>query len=1022
MGGYLLGRKPLGKVVGLFMLVLIIISPLPSLTVVKADQDAASVDRCPEGLINAVAVFMNITSRLISLAEENNVSIGSDILSRAEKLLSLAPEDLSNKTVSECRSVIDEFSQLIDRLVDMVIEESKAAELIKDRVLLKAAEKLLRKAEALGLMNLSKVIREKIANGTVSDRDIEVWGKIIGRAEIANKSRDIDDIVRRIVEQSIIGPTLDNESKALAAISVAEHVLERVKEILEEAGADSRALEALNQAISNVKSAKRVLEQEKKLDIDEKLMARIDRLANRTQDLISMLNKLPIPNDTVGLVNSSLSRVLEILEEARNSVLAGNISEARRLLEAAFRLYEEASEMAERSMEMIEDLMDEIFDLREELIDLREEVMDIVFRVGANETKTIEEMFSYIESLINQIYRSAVEGNVSEAREMLLTAKIMIKELEALIKQLKERKAEEKKEEYMGRDRDRRGGREDDEAVSELASEIRDARRDLAELIAKLNRFQNMAEALNITDARIKELLEALYGDVNRTLQIIAEAENLLERGNVTQARMLLAQIEVLIEAIENAMDNLEELMEKAREKRIEEDEDRGDSERRGRDRDEDSGEDRGSRARELASEIESKLRDLDRLERYLERLRGAIDNDTIQEIRSMIEEAYSLLEKAREYAEAGNLTEAKLAIERVDAIIDVIEEMIQELSRDRGRESDEDRGGKEGRDDRDEKEGRDSDEDDDSRSGERGRDQDSEGDDRSREIVAKARELKSIAERLGQRVANLSIGANESEKLLQMIAEAFELLEKAIELATNASESDIELASAMIDRAEDIIDKVREYLKQLMDREEDGGKREDDDRGEESGGRDQGRDEDKARDREDSARDDDSRDNKDRGRNGDEGRGDNDRSGEEGSDRDRDDSKSKGDDGDEQGRGRGGDEEGKGRGDEASDNSDSGRDEAGRDEGGGGDDRSGRGDSEENTRGNEDKNSNGDNNGDDGSRDERESDKGSGQRDGDSKNPESDGDRGDNEDSKDDEGEGDDSGGVDNEDDEEDR
>jgi hypothetical protein len=311
---------------GIVLLFMILISPVPAIQMATAQQDAGeSSDLCPRGIVTGIEIFRDVVVRMLNIAESRNISIDDQELSvRIENLLNISIENLSNSTLAECREILKEFGTLIKDLVKYVVANKTAEEIqdIKNRLLIKTAEKLLMKAERLGLTNLTKIIQDKIMNGTVTEADLDRWDDLISRFEIANKSREIDDIVRRIVEQSIIGPSIGNESKALSAISIAEHVLKRVKEILEEAGASERALKALDEAIENVKNARRVLEEEAKLEIDEKLLARIDRLSNKTMELIARLSRLPIPNSTVDILNSTLSRVIEILDDARSSVLA----------------------------------------------------------------------------------------------------------------------------------------------------------------------------------------------------------------------------------------------------------------------------------------------------------------------------------------------------------------------------------------------------------------------------------------------------------------------------------------------------------------------------------------------------------------------------------------------------------------------------------------------------------------------------------------------------------------------------
>ncbi|HWQ16586.1 MAG TPA: hypothetical protein VNL13_01970 [Sulfolobales archaeon] len=554
------------KASGIVLLVLIIVSPLVVVKQLYAQTTTTptstpttagvGVGKCPGGYVNAILLINMSIDRLLAMASQRNVSLDKGLAERAGVIYNLSREMVVSMDSDNCKKLYGELADILRDLVARVgIELKPDAKGAYERAVLMAAQRALNLSIALNLTTIAEEIEIKVKSGNVSTRDLEEWEVKIRGKEASIKIQVMVTIIRTSAMEGTLVP--GNESEGLKMLSIAEEVLNMVRDLLVRVNESPNAIQAIDRAILNVREAKSVLESRKDLPSTRKLEMVIRELEDRVMIFNLTLNTVKIQNDTLTKIKELLNETLRKIDEAKEALSRGNLSYAEKMSREAYKTFREAEELFEMAIKAASKKPEELNELREELEELAEELtkLEREYNLTAASIKpqnqSIKELIERIQRDIEQAHQLIInatelvrEEKADEARALMNRVKAMIENIERNIELLK--KLAEGSKEEPGKLREELG------EVLTRTSELR-------------NKFEELVKrASNTTDQRIRaqiDMIQRMFSELNNTITNITM---LIDAGRYNEARAAIEKAKHIIDAIEKAIENLSKILEES--------------------------------------------------------------------------------------------------------------------------------------------------------------------------------------------------------------------------------------------------------------------------------------------------------------------------------------------------------------------------------------------------------------------------------------------------------------------------
>jgi ABC-type transporter Mla subunit MlaD len=511
----------------------------------------AGLYKCPGGFVDATILLRDSLSKLYKIANDSNISLPQSIIARVSEASNLSYDKVASMSAEDCKVLYSDLLVTLKNLTSyMGIYLEPQAKGAYERATLRAAEKLLERARSLNASDIAMDISDKISKGNISPKDLDDLDRKLEAKAIALKIHDIRAIVLKISEEKIFKPNISQRD--LEAVSKAEEVLKRARELLTAVNASREAVVAIDQAIDNVSKVKSILERARSMPEAERVRAIADRLENQIKDLISRLRNISTDNASVQEILGLLTNASKIVSEARAMIQAGNLSEALRMLEEAYKLYKIAEDRAEDILKKIpraeEDITQRYKEVLERLSELSRKFEDVKLKASNISDPAVRELISKIQTSLRKASNISSDisqlinaGKAEEVKAMVNMLIARISNIEALIK-----------------------------ALEELLEKLYESKGDIAKKLGEIinetnelwNRFQALkANASNISNQSVRALIDMIQRSFEELNHTIANTSKAIETGNIRETSANIEKCRALIDSIKKMLDRLEELL-----------------------------------------------------------------------------------------------------------------------------------------------------------------------------------------------------------------------------------------------------------------------------------------------------------------------------------------------------------------------------------------------------------------------------------------------------------------------------
>ena len=535
----------------LLLLILSIGQMIPGALIRIEAEVQAGLYKCPGGFVDATILLRDSLSKLYKIANDSNISLPQSIIARVSEASNLSYDKVASMSAEDCKVLYSDLLVTLKNLTSyMGIYLEPQAKGAYERATLRAAEKLLERARSLNASDIAMDISDKISKGNISPKDLDDLDRKLEAKAIALKIQDIRAIVLKISEEKIFKPIMSQRD--LEAVSKAEEVLKRARELLTAVNASREAVVAIDQAIDNVSKVKSILERARSMPEAERVRAIADRLENQIKDLISRLRNISTDNASVQEILGLLTNASKIVSKARAMIQAGNLSEALRMLEEAYKLYKIAEDRAEDILKKIpraeEDITQRYKEVLERLSELSRKFEDVKLKASNISDPAVRELISKIQTSLREA--SNISSNISqlinagkaeEVKAMVNMLIARISNIEALIK-----------------------------ALEELLEKLYESKGDIAKKLGEIinetnelwNRFQALkANASNISNQSVRALIDMIQRSFEELNHTIANTSKAIETGNIRETSANIEKCRALIDSIKKMLDRLEELL-----------------------------------------------------------------------------------------------------------------------------------------------------------------------------------------------------------------------------------------------------------------------------------------------------------------------------------------------------------------------------------------------------------------------------------------------------------------------------
>jgi ABC-type transporter Mla subunit MlaD len=535
----------------LLLLILSIGQMIPGALIRIEAEVQAGLYKCPGGFVDATILLRDSLSKLYKIANASNISLPQSIIARVSEASNLSYDKVASMSAEDCKALYSDLLVTLKNLTSyMGIYLEPQAKGAYERATLRAAEKLLERARSLNASDIAMDISDKISKGNISPKDLDDLDRKLEAKAIALKIHDIRAIVLKISEEKIFKPNISQRD--LEAVSKAEEVLKRARELLTAVNASREAVVAIDQAIDNVSKAKSILEKARSMPEAERVRAIADRLENQIKDLISRLRNISTDNASVQEILGLLTNASKIVSEARAMIQAGNLSEALRMLEEAYKLYKIAEDRAEDILKKIpraeEDITQRYKEVLERLSELSRKFEDVKLKASNISDPAVRELISKIQTSLREA--SNISSNISqlinagkaeEVKAMVNMLIARISNIEALIK-----------------------------ALEELLEKLYESKGDIAKKLGEIinetnelwNRFQVLkANASNISNQSVRALIDMIQRSFEELNHTIANTSKAIETGNIRETSANIEKCRALLDSIKKMLDRLEGLL-----------------------------------------------------------------------------------------------------------------------------------------------------------------------------------------------------------------------------------------------------------------------------------------------------------------------------------------------------------------------------------------------------------------------------------------------------------------------------
>ncbi|MFZ8824669.1 MAG: hypothetical protein ACO2O0_11085 [Desulfurococcales archaeon] len=535
----------------LLLLILSIGQMIPGALIRIEAEVQAGLYKCPGGFVDATILLRDSLSKLYKIANDSNISLPQSIIARVSEASNLSYDKVASMSAEDCKVLYSDLLVTLKNLTSyMGIYLEPQAKGAYERATLRAAEKLLERARSLNASDIAMDISDKISKGNISPKDLDDLDRKLEAKAIALKIHDIRAIVLKISEEKIFKPNISQRD--LEAVSKAEEVLKRARELLTAVNASREAVVAIDQAIDNVSKVKSILERARSMPEAERVRAIADRLENQIKDLISRLRNISTDNASVQEILGLLTNASKIVSEARAMIQAGNLSEALRMLEEAYKLYKIAEDRAEDILKKIpraeEDITQRYKEVLERLSELSRKFEDVKLKASNISDPAVRELISKIQTSLRKASNISSDisqlinaGKAEEVKAMVNMLIARISNIEALIK-----------------------------ALEELLEKLYESKGDIAKKLGEIinetnelwNRFQALkANASNISNQSVRALIDMIQRSFEELNHTIANTSKAIETGNIRETSANIEKCRALIDSIKKMLDRLEELL-----------------------------------------------------------------------------------------------------------------------------------------------------------------------------------------------------------------------------------------------------------------------------------------------------------------------------------------------------------------------------------------------------------------------------------------------------------------------------